>query len=117
MTTVALSQGSPPLTWTLLSGPRELFIEQYTGQVVWKRAQAGNHTVVAQIENQVGRTQVEWRLLVMPAYTARVSSVSSTVFPYAQLVVLSGYVEYTASNRVLCQYTSTLSAMEAKGHP
>ena len=54
----------------------------------------------AQIENQVGRTQVEWSLLVTPAYTARVSSVSSTVFPYAQPVVLSGYVEYTASNRI-----------------
>ncbi len=33
MTTVALSQGSPPLTWTVISGPRQLLIDQYTGQV------------------------------------------------------------------------------------
>ena len=99
MTTVALSRGSPPLSWTLLSGPTELLINQYTGQVTWRRVKAGSHLVVAQIENEVGRVQVEWSLRVMPGYNATVSSVSSTMFPYAQPVVLSGYVEYTGNNR------------------
>lgn len=95
MTTVAVAQGTPPLTWTLVSGPRELLINQYTGRVTWRGAQAGSHLIIVLIENQVGRTQVEWSLQVMPVYSARVSSVSSTLFPYAQPVVFNGYVEYS----------------------
>ena len=100
MTAVAVTQGSPPLTWTLLSGPEHMVVDQYTGQVTWRRAQAGSHLVVVQIENQVSRAEVDWNLQVMPGYNVRLSSVSSATFPYAQPVLVSGYVEYSASNLI-----------------
>lgn len=100
MITVAVSQGSPPLTWTLISGPEQLLLNQYTGQITWRRAQAGNYSVIVQIENQVGRMQVEWSLQVIPGYSARLSLVSSTTFPYSQPVVLDGYVEYTENTLI-----------------
>ena len=99
MVTVAVSQGSPPLTWTLTSGPRQLQINQVTGQVTWRMVQAGTYLIVIQIENQVGQTQIQWNLQVMPRYSAILSSVSSAIFPYAQSIQLSGYVEY-AENEV-----------------
>jgi len=30
-----ISQGTPPLFWTLVSGPSNLFVDQYSGQVIW----------------------------------------------------------------------------------
>ena len=35
---IALSQGSPPLSWILESGPDLLQVNQYTGQVMWRSA-------------------------------------------------------------------------------
>ena len=99
MVTVTVSQGSPPLVWTLVSGPEQLLLE-YTGQIIWRSAQAGSYLVSVQIENQIGRAQAEWTLQVIPGYTARLSSVSSTVFPHAQPVVIDGYVEYTENNLI-----------------
>ena len=93
-TTVTVSQGTPPLLWSLVSGPVNLLIDQYTGQVMWSRAQAGNHSIVIQIENQVGSTQVEWNLLVAPGYNASLLPVTPTIFPYVQPVALRGYIEY-----------------------
>ena len=92
--TVAVSQGSPPLTWSLISGPADLLVEQYTGQVMWSRAQAGNHSIVVQIENQVGSIEVEWSLFVTPGYNASLLPVFPTIFPYVQPVMLRGYIEY-----------------------
>ena len=96
--TVAVTQGSPPLSWTLISGPEQLTVDQYTGQVTWSRAQAGNHSITVQIENQVGRTQVVWSLQVIPGYSAFLSSVSPALLPHAQPVVLTGYVQFAANN-------------------
>ena len=94
MATVALSQGTPPFTWLLISGPEGLLVDQYTGQVMWNRAQPGNHSIVVQIENEIGSTQVEWSLLVTPGYNASLLPISPSIFPYVQPVVLQGYVEY-----------------------
>ena len=99
-TTVRVSQGSPQLSWSLISGPENLLVDQYTGQVMWNRAQAGHHMVVIQIENQVGSIQVEWTLEVIPGYNASLLHLSPRIFPYAQPIVLTGYVEY-ATNSVV----------------
>ena len=99
-TTITLVQGTPPLSWSLISGPDRLRVDQYTGQVVWTRAQAGNYTITVLIENQVGRTEVSWVLQVNPGYSTFLSPVSPTVYPRAQPVVLSGYVVYVEGNLV-----------------
>ena len=44
--TVRVSQGSPPLSWSLISGPEDLLVDQYSGQVMWNRVQAGRHMIV-----------------------------------------------------------------------
>ncbi len=93
-TTVAITQGTPPLLWSLVSGPENLLVDQYSGQVMWSRAQTGNHSIVVQIENQVGSAQVEWSLLVTPGYNASLLPVVPTIFPYVQPIVLRGYIEY-----------------------
>ena len=99
-TTILLVQGTPPLSWILISGPDRLRVDQYTGQVIWSRAQAGNYTVTVQVENQVGRTEISWNLKVDPGYTTVLSTVSPTIYPQAQPIVLSGQVEYLVGNLV-----------------
>ena len=99
-TTVTLMQGTPPLSWTLVSGPNRLSVDQYTGQIVWSRAQAGNYTVTVQIENQIGKVEVSWNLQVNLGYTTFLASVSPSVYPRAQPIILSGYVEYVEDNLV-----------------
>ena len=98
--TVTLIQGTIPLSWTLVSGPDQLRIDQYTSQVTWDRAQAGNYTISVLIENQVGKAEVSWSLQVNPGYNTLLSSISPTVYPQAQPVSLAGYVEYVENNFV-----------------
>ena len=100
MKSVIVSQGTPPLSWSIISGPEQLSINPYTGVVSWRRAQVGYHSVVVQIDNQVGSTQVEWNLQVIPGYNATLSPLSSEIFPYAQPVLLTGYIEYLPNNLI-----------------
>ena len=93
-TTVTVSQGTPLLLWSLVSGPESLLVDQYNGQVMWNRARVGNHSIIVQIDNEVGSTQVEWNLLVTPGYNASLAPVVPTLFPYVQPVMLRGYIEY-----------------------
>ena len=88
-------RGTPPLTWSLVSGPDRLRVDQYSSQVIWSRAQAGNYTISVQIENQVGRVRVSWSLQVRNGYNAYLHPVSPNIYPRAQPITLSGYVEYT----------------------
>ena len=99
-TIIALAEGTPPLSYILVLGPNRLRVNQYTGQVVWSRAQAGNHTVTVQIENQVGRVEVSWELKVTVGYTTFLAPVSPSMYPRAQPIVLSGIVEYVEGNLV-----------------
>ena len=95
---MTLSQGTLPLSWTLLSGPHQLILDQ--GHVRWSSAEAGNHTISVQVENQVGAAQVAWMLQVEPGYNAFLSPVSPNIFPRAQPVTLTGHVEYVSGNAV-----------------
>ena len=99
-TTIVLAQGTPPLSWILVSGPNQLRINQYTGQVIWSRAQAGNHTVTVQIVNQVGRAEVSWVLQVTLGYNTFLAPVSPLIYPQVQPIALSGYVEYVEGNLI-----------------
>ncbi len=95
---LTLSQGTPPLTWTLLSGPDNLTLDQASGEITWNRARAGNHTVSIQVENQVGIAKVAWTLEVEAGYSAFLSTVSPNLSPKAQPVLLTGHVDYVAGN-------------------
>ena len=95
---VILSQGTAPLSWTLLSGPDQLILDQ--SHITWSNAVAGNHTVSVRVENQVGTDQVAWTLQVEPGYIAFLSPVSLNTFPRAQPVTLTGHVEYATGNAV-----------------
>ena len=95
-----VSQGTPPLSWTLVSGPRHLSVDQYNGQVIWFFAVVGDHTVIVQVENQVGQAEFVWKLQVLPGYSTMLHSVSPTTFPRPQPIVLSGAIKYTKGNLV-----------------
>ena len=97
---LTVSQGTPPLTWSLLSGPRYLRVDLFSGLISWSRAQAGNHTVVVQVENEVGRTEITWVLQVIPGYTAILYPISPNLYPFSQPIVLTGTVEYASNSLV-----------------
>ena len=97
---LVLLQGTSPLSWTLINGPNRLDVDQYTGQVNWARAEAGNHSVSVRVENQVGYTEVTWTLQVLPGYSAILNQVFPTLYPYAMPIVLTGNVEYVEDNLV-----------------
>ena len=99
-TVLNVSQGTPPLTWTLVFGPPQLRVDQFTGQVSWDRVRAGNHTIIVQVENQVGQDEISWNLTVIPGYSTFLNPVSPRIFPKAQPIVLTGIVQYTPDNVV-----------------
>ena len=93
-----LFQGTPPLTWSLLLGPDRLTMDQLSGQITWRRAQAGNYTVSVQVENQVGTATVMWSIQVKAGYNAFLDAVSPNSYPQARPVQLTGHVEYIPGN-------------------
>ena len=95
-----LLQGTPPLSWDLIEGPPYLQLDQYTGQVHWARAEAGNYSVTVRVDNQVGYAEVTWTLQVQPGYSAILNEVFRTLYPYAMPIVLTGNVEYVEDNLV-----------------
>ena len=98
--TITLLQGTSPLSWTLLSGPERLRLDQATGTVSWNGAQAGNHTVSVEIANQVGTAVVQWTLQVERGYDAFLNHVTPALYAEAQPVTLSGHIEYITDNFV-----------------
>ena len=99
-TTLNIIQGTPPLTFTLISAPDRMRISQRSGDIIWPRAQAGNYTVTVEIENQVSKERVSWLLSVKPGYTASLDPVSENLFPRATAVELNGHIVYIKGNRV-----------------
>lgn len=98
--TLNISQGTPPLSWSLVSGPSRLRIDQLTGKVIWNRVQAGNHSITVKVENQVGRSEITWNLNVKPGYSTALNTVSPTLYSQAQPIVLTGMVEYIPNSTV-----------------
>ena len=99
-TTITLAQGTSPISWTLISGPSLLQVDQYTGQVTWRRPVAGNHSISVLARNEIGETRVDWSLQVIPGYSARVNPVSPMMYPYAQPMTITGSVEYAINNTI-----------------
>ena len=97
---LALLQGTSPLSWTLIKGPHRLEVDEYTGQVNWARAEAGNHSVSVRVENQVGYAEVTWTLQVQTGYSVVLNQVLPTLYSYAMPIVLTGNVEYVEGNLV-----------------
>ena len=97
---LALLQGTSPLSWTLIKGPRRLEVDEYSGQVNWARAKAGNYSITVRVDNQVGYAEVTWTLQVQPGYSAILNEVFPTLYPYAMPIVLTGNVEYVEDNLV-----------------
>ena len=97
---ISLLQGTPPLSWTLISSPAGLRLNANMQQIVWARVRAGNHTVSVSIENEVGIFVVTWTLVVRPGYTATLDPVTPNTYPRAQPVTLTGRIEYFEGNQV-----------------
>ena len=97
---LTLLQGTQPLSWNLITGPRRLEVDQYSGEVSWNRAEAGNVTISIRVENQVGYSEVTWTLQVQPGYSARLNQVFPTLYSYAMPITLTGRVEYLQDNVV-----------------
>ena len=100
MLTIPLIQGTPPISWTLMSSPDGLQLNKNEQQIVWTRAQAGNHTVSVRVENEVGVSTATWTLIVNPGYTATLDPVSPNIYPRAQSITLTGRVDYFGDNLV-----------------
>ena len=65
----SLSQGSLPITWSLLSGPPGMEIDRISGEVYWPDPTANEipYTVSVRAENVKGSNDQTWLLTVFPA--------------------------------------------------
>ena len=99
--TIPLVQGTPPLSWSLVSSPDRLRLNENMQQVLWTRSQAGNHTVSVRVENEAGVSLATWTLVVKPGYAATMAPVLPSTYPEAQPVTLTGHVEYFEDNLIL----------------
>ena len=98
--TLAVIQGTLPLLFSLISSPDRMVIIQETGEVIWRRAQAGNYTITIEVRNLVSAPTVTWSIHVQPGYTASLEPVSQSFFSRATPVELRGNVEYFGRNIV-----------------
>ena len=90
--------GTPPFLFFLRSRPNGLMLSQESRTVSWRRVQAGNHTIVVDIENEVSSQRVSWLLVVKAGYTAVLDPVSESVYPRATAIELTGRVEFFEGN-------------------
>ena len=75
-----------------------MILTQESRTVTWRRAQAGNHTITVQVDNEVSSERVSWLLVVIPGYTAVLDPVIEDVYPRATPIELTGRVEYFEEN-------------------
>jgi predicted outer membrane repeat protein len=64
----SLSQGSLPVTWSLVAGPQGMEIDPVTGEVYWALPTPGGstHTVIIRAANLRGACDQTWQLTVVP---------------------------------------------------
>ena len=98
--TLILVQGTPPVTWTLISAPDRMTISQQTREITWRRSQAGNYQITVEVRNQVSTERVSWSVHVKPGYNAFLDPVSEHLYARATAVELNGHVEYIEGNIV-----------------
>ena len=100
MQAIDVTQGTPPLAWSLVSGPSYFSVDVKTGEVNWLFPTAGNHSISVQVQNTVGTAIVEWSIHVKRGYTVVLDPVSPLIYPKAVPIVLTGHVEYADGNVV-----------------
>src|SRR5262249_43982798 len=65
--TPQLTQGTPPITWSLVSGPGGMTINAQTGVVSWPQPQSSSssYDITINAKNSVGSDQATWQLTVL----------------------------------------------------
>lgn len=63
----ALSQGTAPVTWSLIDAPAGMTIDASSGGVTWSNPQPANstHTIIVRADNVVGWDEETWTLTVV----------------------------------------------------
>ena len=97
---INVTQGTLPITKSLLKGPDYLLLDQSTGEIKWLFPQSGNHSISVQVENLIGKATVQWFVYVKPGYNASLDPVSPSVYHKAQPILLTGHVNYIEGNVV-----------------
>ena len=100
MISLNVLQGTPPLSWSLVSGPSQVIVDQYTGVILWNRAQVGSHTISVQVTNQVGKATIVWAIEVEPGYRTILNPIYPTIYSKSQPITLTGYVSFVENNYV-----------------
>lgn len=96
--TPSLTQGTLPVTWSLVSGPSDMTIDSL-GRVHWQQAigAADPITVTIKASNAAGSDEESWRLLVPVTYAATVST-DVNVAPAGTPVPLVGEARFLGNN-------------------
>ncbi len=64
--TPALTQGSTPITWSLVSGPSGVTVNSSTGVVAWPSPVVGTNTIAIRATNAIGSDNESWTLTITP---------------------------------------------------
>ena len=92
--------GTPPLQFSLLSGPDRMVLSEELRTVSWSRAQVGNYTITVQAQNEVSSKLLTWSLIVKPGYTAVLDPVTESLYSRATSIEMTGHVEFFEDNIV-----------------
>jgi hypothetical protein len=78
--TPALTQGTTPVTWSLVAGPSGMTINSSTGIVSWTLPgePASSYTVTIQATNSKGSDEESWKLNVSPKVAAPIFSLNGS---------------------------------------
>lgn len=68
--TPTLTQGTAPITWSLVQGPSGMTIDANTGVASWPSPTTGSSTVTIRATNSIGYDDESWTLTVQPGAVA-----------------------------------------------
>ncbi|KAI0242540.1 hypothetical protein LSAT2_012906 [Lamellibrachia satsuma] len=101
-TELTTSEGTDPLTWSLMSAPSDMDIDILNAAITWTAmARADPYTVVVKVTNSIGSDQMTFDIVVRPSYKAVLDAVPSGPFLQASSVMISGKVVFLVSNSSL----------------
>ncbi|KAI0216744.1 hypothetical protein LSAT2_031295 [Lamellibrachia satsuma] len=96
------SEGTDPLTWSLVSAPSDMDIDILNAAITWTAvARADPYTVVVKVTNSIGSDQMTFDIVVRLSYKAVLDAVPSGPFLRASSVMISGKVVFLVSNSSL----------------
>ncbi|MCB2185313.1 MAG: discoidin domain-containing protein [Deltaproteobacteria bacterium] len=112
--TPSLSQGTEPITWSLVTGPAGMTINAVTGVVSWANPTplGSSHTVTIRVTNTKGSATESWTLGVTQVANLALNKTATQISTYGSVPKVAGLAVDGDTNGVLSAGTSSCTGSD-----